>query len=90
MDQIRLSTAEAAGNLAVIAGRQVDLLNLCREFRVQKLEIFGSVVKGTLRYAAKRPRFSRGVPAAPAGRICERLFWFQKRRWSASLSGLSI
>ena len=77
MAPIRIPETRAAGSLPVIRGRQSELAQLCREFHVRRLELFGSAMGGGFNPDRSDLDFLVEFEPLPAGGYADTFFGFK-------------
>jgi uncharacterized protein len=74
----RIPVAETAGELPAIAARRSELAQLCRSYHVQRLEIFGSALKGAFDPAHSDLDFLVEFEPLPAGAYADAFLGFKE------------
>lgn len=77
MGPIHIPETLAAGNLPVIRGHQPELAQLCRQFHVRRLELFGSAVDGGFNPDLSDLDFLVEFESLPAGAYADTFFGFK-------------
>ncbi|HUX27908.1 MAG TPA: nucleotidyltransferase domain-containing protein [Terracidiphilus sp.] len=75
---MRISETEPGGGFSVIAAHQPELVKLCQEFHVLRLELFGSAVRGDFDPAHSDLDFLVEFEPLPAGAYATAFFGFKE------------
>jgi predicted nucleotidyltransferase len=78
MAVLRTPEAEAAGDLPAIAAQRSELAQLCRNFHVQRLELFGSALSSAFDPAQSDLDFLVEFGPLPAGAYADAFLGFKE------------